>query len=357
MPAIMLRGPAVNQCATVGGAMLPQKESATSILSGFKDRRVVVVGDLVLDHYLVGEVSRISPEAPVPVVAVDRMGERWVPGGAANVARNVISLGGKVSLAGLVGDDERGERLLELLRQTGANVDAVMVDESRPTTTKTRVMSHSQHLLRMDEESDDRAREEITADLAEKVADMLPSCDVLLFEDYDKGALDEKLISDLVKRSLDLEVPVAADPKLRNFFEYRGCTLFKPNRRETERALGVIMDDAASASKAAEELRRRLQAKAVLITLGPEGSVLCEEGRPSFRMPTVAHHVYDVSGAGDTVIAVMALCLAGSVELADASRLAGFAAAAVCAEPGVYAVTSSDVLREVRAYEQDPDRD
>jgi rfaE bifunctional protein kinase chain/domain len=336
--------------------MLPQNESATSILSGFRDKHVLVVGDLILDHYLVGEVGRISPEAPVPVVSVDRMGERWVPGGAANVARNVISLGGRVSVAGLVGDDERGERLLELLRQTGANVDAVIVDPSRPTTTKTRVMSHSQHLLRMDEESDSRASGDVTSKLLEKAAGMLSSRDVLLFEDYDKGALGGRLISGLVGRSKSLDLPVAADPKLRNFLEYRGCTLFKPNRREVERALGVIIEDVASASAAAEDLRRRLEARAVLLTLGSEGSVLCEEGQPPFHRPTVAHHVYDVSGAGDTVIAVMALCLAGSVKFADASRIAGFAAAAVCAEPGVYAVTPGDVLREVRAYEQNADR-
>jgi len=326
----------------------------TSELVAFRGVRVLVLGDLVLDHYLEGRVDRISPEAPVPVVALDSAGERFAPGGAANVALNVLSLGGSPFIAGTVGDDPDGEILKGLLAGKGVDVSCVTVDPDRPTTRKTRVISRGYQLIRIDRESTLPCRREKGSPENARILAALSSVGAVIFEDYDKGFLGDFNIPWIIDESRSRGIPVLADPKFRNIMLYKGVSLVKPNIREASAMLGQQLDDATT-----EELQaacgmiiRALDAQAVLLTLGAGGSILSvkDEENPLVQS-TAARHVFDVSGAGDAVIAVMGLAYASGVPPVRAAVMANYAAAAVCAEPGVYAVTPEDILREARLHE------
>jgi len=329
--------------------MLP-RINVDNILKSVRGKRVMVIGDLILDHYLAGTVDRISPEAPVPIVSLEAGRERWFPGGAANVVRNIASLGGTALMAGIVGDDQGGARLLGLLREEGIDTSCVIKDPSRPTTSKTRIMSGSHQLIRLDSEYTEPASGDIRGALLNAIERLLDSIDAVVLEDYNKGVLTPELIRRIIDGARSYDLPVAVDPKFENFFSYTGCTLFKPNRAETSRALGRIIRSVEDATSAGEELLERLEADAVMITLGEDGAVLIREGEAPFHRPAPAMHVFDVSGAGDTVIAIMALGLASGLSFEDGVRISGFAAAATCAEPGVYAVSPTDVMREVVRY-------
>ena len=323
------------------------ENNVENILESLRGRRVLVAGDLILDHYLSGSVERISPEAPVPIVSLRDEGERWVPGGAANVARNVGSLGGVPVMAGVRGADREGEMLERFLAESGVDVSGIVTDPSRPTTSKTRIMAGGHQLIRLDRETTRTIDGGTSALLRDRIASSLPSVDAVILQDYNKGVLHPALVSALVPLARGAGLPVAVDPKFENFFSFEGCTLFKPNRLETSRALGRTIATMEEASGAALEILRRLGAGAVLITLGEQGSVLVREGCRPFHTPTAARRVYDVSGAGDTVIAVMGMGLAAGLPLEETVVLSSYAAAATCAEPGVYAVRPEDVVREV----------
>ena len=321
-----------------------------NILDRMRGKRVLVVGDLILDHYLEGLVERISPEAPVPIVSLESSEGRWVPGGAANVARNISSLGGIPVMAGTAGEDREGRLLAELLQAEHIDTRALVLDPRRPTTSKTRVMSGGHQLIRLDREVTRPISQSLQESLLSRVEDMIGELDVMVLEDYNKGMLTPGLISSLIGLASKNGVPVAVDPKFINFFEFTGCTLFKPNRLETSRALGMDIRSVEDAAGAGDVLLRKLDARFVLITLGAQGSLLCRRDAEPFHRPAAAMHVFDVSGAGDTVIAVMALALAAGLPAEDGVRVSVFAAAATCAEPGVYAVRPEDVLREVEHY-------
>jgi rfaE bifunctional protein kinase chain/domain len=325
------------------------RESTGKDLESFEGRLVLVIGDIILDHYLEGSMERISPEAPVPVVTLRPGGERSRPGGAANVAMNVASLGGRPFVAGLAGDDPEGDILLGLMTSNGIDVSGIVRDPSRPTTSKTRIMARHQQVLRVDKESVLPASGPVTDSLRDAAFSLLDSVQAVVFEDYDKGAIDSGLIASIVPECRRRGIPVAVDPKFRNFLSYRRCNLIKPNMSETARATGLDPSSPPEAyGPAASKLRVQLEADAVLVTLGEHGSVLVRQGFEPMEFPALARHVFDVSGAGDTVIAVMALCMAGGIPVDRAAALANAAAAAVCAEPGVYAVKPEDILRIVR---------
>ncbi|MCK5785127.1 MAG: D-glycero-beta-D-manno-heptose-7-phosphate kinase [Candidatus Sabulitectum sp.] len=331
--------------------MIPDKD-VQGLLDKFRGKKILVVGDLVLDHYLQGTVSRISPEAPVPVVALGDGCERKIPGGAANVALNVLSLGGKPVLAGVVGGDSDGDTLLRLLADAGVDVKAVVIDSGRPTTVKTRIMSKSQQLMRIDREKDFFLTREVEEALTSRIDPVMDDVSAVILEDYDKGVLAPSTIKHIIDAAVERKTHIAVDPKIRNFWEFAHCTLFKPNRHEAGIALGISIDSVEKAIGAAVELRKRLSAEAVLITLGSSGSVLVHgQGEQPQHLPTVARHVFDVSGAGDSVIAVMGLAGGSGVAVTDAAKLANLAAAAVCAEPGVYPVKPSDIIREASKFE------
>lgn len=323
-------------------------------LLAFRGARVLVLGDLVLDHYLEGRVDRISPEAPVPVVTLDNGGERYAPGGAANVALNVLSLGGSPVIAGVVGEDPDGRLLKGLLREGGVDVSCVFADPSRPTTRKTRVISRGHQLIRIDREFTSPRR--VTGESQENSAILgaLGGVKAVIFEDYDKGFLGDFNIPRIAGAARELGIPVLADPKFRNFMLYKGVSLIKPNIREASNVLGRELEDCSpdQARKACEDILQLLGSDAVLLTLGAGGSILCVQGGGSpLVQSTAARHVFDVSGAGDAVIAVMGLAYATGVSPVRAAVMANYAAAAVCAEPGVYAVKPDDILREAGSLE------
>jgi rfaE bifunctional protein kinase chain/domain len=299
----------------------------------FIGKRIAVVGDLMLDRYFWGTVNRISPEAPVPVVEIESESARL--GGAANVANNIKSLGGEPLLIGTIGDDNSGAILRELVEQSGFCLDGLIVDSSRPTTVKTRVIAHGQHVVRIDRE----VRKDITREIQQQILDVLyqnlPSLNGVIIEDYNKGVIVRELIADIVQHAREHNVLVTADPKFNNFFAFKHVTVFKPNRKEVEEALGVRLINDEHVEAAGKEILSRLEAESVLLTRGEKGMSLFESDGTVTHVPTKARKVADVSGAGDTVISTLTIALAAGASLREAASLANFAGGVVCGEVGI----------------------
>jgi rfaE bifunctional protein kinase chain/domain len=317
------------------------RERLDEILERARSVRVAVVGDLMLDVYLVGNVSRISPEAPVPVVHVTE--ERYALGGAANVAANVAALGADCDLIGCVGTDRAGERIrAELTSIDGGTVRARLSERAdRPTTTKTRVVARHQQVVRFDHESDEDLPGDCCDELCELVRRSVAECQALVLEDYNKGVLVPRVIRSAIDAAREAGIPSVVDPKFRHFFEYRGATVFKPNAVELGNALGERIRP--SEDEWLEDARRRVEARHLLLTLGEDGMALRSEGGTSFRIPTVAREVYDVSGAGDTVTAFVAVALAAGASMREAATLANLAAGIEVGKPGVAVVTPREL--------------
>ncbi|HET7231654.1 MAG TPA: PfkB family carbohydrate kinase [Longimicrobium sp.] len=314
------------------------------ILERSRGLRVAVVGDVMLDVYLVGNVSRISPEAPVPVVHVNE--ERYALGGAANVAANVVALGAECRLVGCVGADDAGARIRAALGElAGGTVDARLVEiAGRPTTTKTRVVARHQQVVRFDREHSHDLPDDCAGGLCGAVRAAVDGADALVLEDYNKGVLVPSVIRAALDAAGAAGIPSVVDPKFRHFMEYRGATVFKPNALELGAALGAAVqphDDAWL-----EDARTTVGARHLLLTLGEDGMALRSQGAPTFRIPTVAREVYDVSGAGDTVTAFVAVALAAGATMEEAAVLANLAAGIEVGKPGV-AVVTPDELREM----------
>jgi D-glycero-beta-D-manno-heptose-7-phosphate kinase len=315
-------------------------ERLEALLAAIARVHVVVVGDLMLDMYLRGAASRISPEAPVPVVRVQ---EEWVAlGGAANVAANVVALGATCSVAGCVGPDAAGTRLRLALEDSGIDASGVITTPDRPTTVKTRILARHQQVARYDHESDADLPAESVASLVAQVRRLLASADVVAVEDYNKGVLMPPVIDAALGRPDSHDRPVIVDPKSRFFFDFAGATVFKPNLAELSAALRepVRFDDAPWLS----ETRRKVKSRNLLLTLGEDGMALLGEDDRLLRVPAVARSVYDVSGAGDTVTAVVAVSLAAGASAEEAAVLANYAAGVEVGKAGV-ATVSPDELR------------
>ena len=309
--------------------------------------RVVVVGDLMLDIYLRGSASRISPEAPVPVVHV---AEEWVAlGGAGNVASNVVALGAACDMVGCIGTDRAGGQLADALDDLGIGQAGVQRLEGRPTTVKTRIMARHQQVARYDIEVEDDVDEDVAAILSTTIASLIESADALILEDYNKGIL----VPDVIEAALDAaqrrEIPVVVDPKARNFFAYRGATVFKPNLPELQVALQAPVE--ADDPEWMERIRRELGCRHLLVTLGEGGMALLTEEGEYLRVPTVARSVYDVSGAGDTVTAVVATALGAGATPAEAAILANHAAGIEVSKAGVATVSPDELRATVRQHQ------
>ncbi|NCW45500.1 MAG: D-glycero-beta-D-manno-heptose-7-phosphate kinase [Gemmatimonadaceae bacterium] len=316
-----------------------QRDRLEALLSSAREQHVVIVGDAMLDVYLRGDVDRISPEAPVPVVRVrDR---RLALGGAANVAQNVAAMGAGCDLVAVVGDDAAGTTLRERL-DGGGMQSRSLVTVARPTTTKTRVMARSQQLVRFDEEDDaDLAAGEITRVLG-AIEQALPDATALVFEDYNKGVLVPAVIEGAIAMARARSLPIVVDPKFRNFFAYRGATVFKPNRRELESALGAAVD--LDHPAALPETFARLGVDNLLLTLGERGMALVSADGVVHRVPTTAREVYDVVGAGDTVTAYLATTLAAGATTLEAAVIANYAAGVEVGKLGAATVSPAEVL-------------
>lgn len=313
-------------------------------------RRIAVFGDFMLDRYLWGEVSRISPEAPVPIV--DISGETEQLGGAANVANNLASLGAIPHPIGVVGDDSAGSRLLNLMQEAGFPVAGMLTDGSRPTTLKTRIIAHNQHVVRIDRESRAPLGESMQDKLFAHLCDLMPQLDGLVIEDYNKGVIVQPLLSRLIALARERNCLITVDPKFNHFFDYRGVTLFKPNRKETEEVLGTKLHSEEELRRAGELLLHRLACRYVLITLGAEGMALFRGPGDMLRIPTRARKVHDVSGAGDTVIATLTLALAAGADVLEAATLANYAAGVVVAEVGAVPIDKKKLLATIAEHLQ-----
>jgi len=310
------------------------------LIQRMKESRVVVVGDIMLDRYLVGDTERLSPEAPVPVVTVR---ERHAAlGGAANVAANVSALGARSLLVGIVGDDTDGATLRQELAVARLEDRFVLSVASRPTTSKTRIIARSQQIVRIDDEVDTLLDGAELERLIRVARDALADADALLLEDYNKGALAPKLIAAVMEVARRRGIPIVVDPKFRQFFEYAGATVFKPNRRELESALGAAVD--LQNGNALPEVLARLKVDNLLVTLGSEGMVLVMKDGSTTHIPSIARDIYDVSGAGDTVTAWMGAALAAGASVRESAQLANYAAGVEVGKPGVATVSPEEVL-------------
>jgi rfaE bifunctional protein kinase chain/domain len=319
-------------------------ERLEAILERIRSVRVLVVGDVMLDVYLRGGASRISPEAPVPVV---RVAEEWRSvGGAANVAANAGVLGARVDVVGCVGDDAAGSSLTAELESMGIGVAGLCIDAGRATTVKTRVLVHHNQVARYDRESDEPISEALVAEIAARIDALAALADVIVLEDYNKGVLVPAVIRAAIAAAERHGKPVVVDPKYRHFFEYAGVTVFKPNLVELQAALQADAhpDDAAWLDSA----RARLGCENLLVTLGEAGMALIAADGEYVRVPAVARAVYDVSGAGDTVTASLAAAIAAGATVAEAAIIANHAAAIEVGKAGVATVTP-DELREAMA--------
>ncbi|MFZ9898102.1 MAG: bifunctional heptose 7-phosphate kinase/heptose 1-phosphate adenyltransferase [Gemmatimonadaceae bacterium] len=301
--------------------------------------RIAIIGDAMLDVYLRGDVERISPEAPVPVVRVQSRVHAL--GGAANVAQNVAALGARAELVAAVGDDVAGTQLRAMLTTLGADAGG-LVTTARPTTTKTRIVARGQQVVRVDEEIDgDLIGTEVSA-LASAVTRAIGTADALVLEDYNKGVLVEAVIRDAIAQARAKGIPVIVDPKYRNFFAFAGATIFKPNRRELEAALGAAVD--VDHPEALPAVLDRLAVERLLLTLGERGMALIEPSGTIHRIPTTAREVFDVVGAGDTVTAYLAGMLAGGATPLEAAIIANHAAGIQVGKAGAATVTPAEIL-------------
>lgn len=301
--------------------------------------KVLVVGDLMLDVYLRGSVSRISPEAPVPVVKVE---EKWrALGGAANVAANVVALGAACRVVGFVGADTHALELRDALEAAGIDASQVLPVEGRPTTVKTRIMARQQQVVRYDQEDEEDPDGAVAEQLVARVRALVTDADVLVLEDYNKGVLQPTVIRAALDAAASAAIPVVVDPKSRFFFDYAGATVFKPNLLELAAALreGIRPEDPVWM----EATRQRLGCRYLLLTLGEHGMALCTQEGEYLQVPALARSVYDVSGAGDTVTAVMAVALAAGATAAEAAVLANHAAGIEVGRAGVTTVAPAEL--------------
>jgi rfaE bifunctional protein kinase chain/domain len=323
-------------------------ERLEELASAFKGKRIAIVGDLMVDRYFWGTVNRVSPEAPVPVVDITSESSRL--GGAANVANNIQTLGGEPLLIGVVGDDYEGKLLQTIMKEQGLAHDGIVIDRSRPTTTKSRVIAHGQHVVRIDHES----RINCSPEVAEKMLDVLKGnikqTDAVIIEDYNKGLVTKQVIQGVVATARNNNRIITVDPKFENFFEFRGVTVFKPNRRETEEVLGGRLRAAEDYVRAGKRMLEELQAENVLLTKGEEGMSLFETNGDVTHISAMADNVQDVSGAGDTVIATLTMALAAGATVREAAWLSSCAAGIVVGSVGIVPIGLGELRTVAHRY-------
>ncbi len=310
-----------------------------ALSNAFSKARIAVVGDLMLDRYTFGNVSRISPEAPVPVLEIENEQARL--GGAANVGHNILSLGATPLMLGVVGDDTSGLVMKQIFTDLGFPIEGIVTDDMRPTTVKTRIIAGSQQMLRMDHELKRDISRTTEDRLLEILESNIGSLDGIILEDYNKGVMTKSVIHRSIALGQKHGVPILVDPKMQNFFEYQGATVFKPNRKEVEDALGSRLSTDDETNEAGLRLMEMLKAENVLLTLGEKGMMLFEHIKNDgvsdqpFSIPTMARQVADVSGAGDTVIATLAVCMASGMSVRESAVIANRAAGLVIEELGI----------------------
>jgi D-glycero-beta-D-manno-heptose-7-phosphate kinase len=309
-------------------------------LDRLRDVTVLAVGDIMLDEYIWGDVRRISPEAPVPVVEVRR--RTRAPGGAGNVAAGIVAFGGRAVIQGVIGEDAAAEGVRGSLRALGVSTEGVVVDGSRPTTCKTRVIAHAQQVVRTDDEQRGAFAYRIEDLLLSRITQHLPAADAVVLSDYDKGVLSARVSHEVIAAAAQAGKPVVVDPKGREYAKYRGATVLTPNTLDAGTAAAVTIEGEEDLLTAVERLGEVLEGSALLITQGADGMTLFAGGEP-FHVPTRAREVYDVTGAGDTVVAMLAIALGCGIDLREAVELANAAAGLAVAKVGTSTVTLEEL--------------
>ncbi|MCC6545580.1 D-glycero-beta-D-manno-heptose-7-phosphate kinase [Candidatus Sumerlaeota bacterium] len=314
----------------------------TDCLSKFRGLRILVIGDVIADHYIRGKVSRLSPEAPVPILHVQE--DQWLPGGAANVAKNITALGARAELVGLIGDDEAGERVRAMLAQDKLLKPTMIVEKRMPTILKTRCIAQGQQMLRLDREVVGAASPATMAKAQARITTLMDTCDGIILSDYGKGFLEPDFIQRIIAAARKKAKRVFVDPKGHDYARYRGATAMTPNQGEAAQASKTPINDVESLTQAARILLKQVGCEILVITRGPQGvSVFPKRGK-SILLPAKAREVFDVTGAGDTFISLFSLGLCAGASLEDAAALGNLAGGAVVARHGV-ATISQDELR------------
>jgi D-beta-D-heptose 7-phosphate kinase/D-beta-D-heptose 1-phosphate adenosyltransferase len=322
--------------------------SYTKILREFRKKKILVIGDLILDRYIWGRVHRISPEAPVPIVEVTK--EDFLLGGASNVAHNILALGGSVSIVGLIGNDRAGDVLMNLLDERGILCQGVFRC-SRSTIVKTRIIAHNQQVVRFDKEDKDRLDGKVFRGLLQYIGGVISNHDAVIISDYKKGVVSLELVREVLKNAKPSHIFVSVDPKVGHFKLYKNVSLITPNVAEASLASGIEIEDEKSLINAGRTLLKNLSCDAVLITRGEQGMSLFEKEKVT-HIPTVTRNVYDVTGAGDTVIAAFTIAYAAGASMKEAAVIANHAAGIVVGKVGT-AVATPDQLRKSLAVNCD----
>jgi len=321
--------------------MIP-RDAAERVLSSARGRKVVVLGDLMLDQFIWGTVERISPEAPVPVVRVGR--ESLHLGGAGNVVSNIAALGGEAWPVGVTGTGPDAVRLRETLGVLGVETGGVVPVEGRATTVKTRIVAHNQQVVRFDREQDDPLEQRWAARLADAAIELIGRADALVVSDYEKGCVTPWLLERVLPAARGRDIPVIVDPKPGHWEAYSPITAITPNQNEAARMSGLRLRDEKDLIAAGDAIRAKLGCRGVLLTRGEKGMLLLEEGEAPCTIPAMTREVFDVTGAGDTVVAGLALCLAAGASLRDAARIANAAAGVVVGKVGTATATPPELL-------------
>lgn len=318
------------------------------ILDNFSKVKVLVFGDIMLDRYWWGSVNRISPEAPVPVVRLDKM--TLIAGGAANVAANIAGLGAKPYLVGVVGEDEEAKLFPEILEKSNISADHLIKVKNRPTTVKTRVIAHSQQIVRIDQETNSYLEPFEEIPIWEKINDLLEEIDIIIVSDYAKGILTDNLLSRLITTAKRQNIKILVDPKGKNYLKYKGATLLTPNKKEAAEACKLEENGKDLVKTAGEMLISELETESILITQGEEGMTLFEKGKEPLHLKALARDVYDVTGAGDTVIATLAVALGAGATSAKAAELANISAGLVVEQIGTTAIHFTELKNAVEIH-------
>lgn len=313
-----------------------------ALCRAFQGLKVMVLGDIMLDSYQWGKVQRISPEAPVPVIEINR--EEYRLGGAANVALNIASLGAEVFCVGLTGKDANARIIHKLFADKGLGTEGLVADPARKSTIKTRIGAVNQQIVRIDIEDTFYPSAKVQAQLIKQIKKQIADCDFLVIEDYNKGLLSPEIISATLALCQEYRVGVSVDPKQKNFFAYEGVVIFKPNYKELQMNLGLSFESEDEFYKQAFGLRERMKIQYLVVTRGAKGMFIFGDKKKALHLPTAAKEVYDVSGAGDTVISALSLAFAAGADIETAARLANTAAGVVVGKMGTATVSSQEIL-------------
>ncbi len=310
-----------------------------------KDKKIAVLGDIMIDHYIIGRVTRISPEAPVPIL--ESLEDEYRLGGAANVALNISSLNAKTYLIGVIGDDSNSNVLMNLLKEKKIDSSLIVEDKSRPTTIKSRITSKKQQIVRVDREVTSPISKTIEDKIISNFKNIVSEIDALIIEDYNKGLLTERVITSVIDIAKANNIIITVDPKVENFFTYKGVTVFKPNLAELAKNMNHNITNDQDLQTIAWKLFKEIKARYLVVTLGEKGMLIFEHDKNIFSLPTYAREVFDVSGAGDTVISTLTLALTLTDSVLESAIIANHAAGVVCGKLGTSPTCWSEIRESV----------